>query len=266
MRTLSDLIAFLEAFAPPALAESWDNVGLLVGDRHRAVSRVMTCLTITKASADEAIAAQADLIVTHHPLPFRPFKRLTTDTPEGRLLLALITAGVAIYSPHTAFDSTGGGINRQLAAGLALTDVHPLVPAPAGSNVANHIGGGRYGQLSGSQTLAQLAAAVKEFLNIQQVQIVGAADQPVQRVAVACGSAGEFLEPAHAAGCHVLLTGETRFHTCLEAEALGVALLLTGHYASERFAVETLAEVIGEKFPGLDVWASRSENDPLAWI
>src|ERR1700677_733669 len=105
MATLADLIGFLEAFAPPSLAETWDNVGLLVGDRNRPAERVMTCLTVTRASADEAIAERADTIISHHPLPFRPLKRLTGDTHEGRLLLDLIAAGVAIYSPHTAFDS-----------------------------------------------------------------------------------------------------------------------------------------------------------------
>src|SRR5690348_2475658 len=105
MATVSELARFLDAFAPPALAESWDNVGLLVGDASRAVTKVMTCLTVTAESAREAIAGKAELIVTHHPLPFRPLARLTTDTPEGRLLWELIGAGVSIYSPHTAFDS-----------------------------------------------------------------------------------------------------------------------------------------------------------------
>ncbi|HEY1784747.1 MAG TPA: Nif3-like dinuclear metal center hexameric protein, partial [Pirellulales bacterium] len=88
----------------------------------------------------------------------------------------------------------------------------------------------------------------------------------VENVAVACGSAGEFLEPAHAAGCQLLVTGEVRFHTCLEAEALGVALLVVGHFASERFAVEALADVLAKQFPAVSVWASQRESDPLRWL
>src|SRR5688572_13285580 len=128
MTKLHDLCAFLERFAPARLAEDWDNVGLLVGDRERSVTRVMTCLTITPISAQEAIDEQADVIVTHHPLPFRPLKRLTTDSVPGRLLWELIRAGIAIHSPHTAFDSAAAGINQRLAAGLGLTDIQPLVP------------------------------------------------------------------------------------------------------------------------------------------
>lgn len=72
MTELNKVCEYLDQFAPLQLAEDWDNVGLLVGDRQRVVQRIMTCLTITPASADEAVREGADLIVTHHPLPFRP--------------------------------------------------------------------------------------------------------------------------------------------------------------------------------------------------
>ena len=128
MTTVSDIAAYLEEFAPRRLAADWDNVGLLVGDDSRSVKKVMTCLTITPESADEAVAEKADLIVTHHPLPFRELRRVTTQTPEGRVLLNLIAAGVAVYSPHTAFDSARAGINQRLAEGLQLRDIEPLTP------------------------------------------------------------------------------------------------------------------------------------------
>ena len=117
MIQLKDICNYLEEFAPPVLAEQWDNVGLLAGDPESAVARLMTCLTITPQSAQEAVQRQADLVVTHHPLPFRALKRVVTTTTPGRLLWDLITHRVAIYSPHTAFDSTAGGINQQLAEG-----------------------------------------------------------------------------------------------------------------------------------------------------
>ena len=95
------------------LAEEWDNVGLLVGDPDQQVKRVMTCLTITPASAEEALERQAEMIITHHPLPFRPLKRLTTAQTASRLLLQLIEGKIAVHSPHTAFDSAAAGINQQ---------------------------------------------------------------------------------------------------------------------------------------------------------
>jgi dinuclear metal center YbgI/SA1388 family protein len=257
---LSELCQFLENFAPARLAEDWDNVGLLVGDPQQAVRRVMTCLTITPASAAEAVREKVDVIITHHPLPFRPLKQLTTAATPGRLLLDLIRAGIAIHSPHTAFDSALTGINQRLAEGLGLQQIQPLVPNPRD---AQQLGSGRFGRFGEPKPLAQVAEVLKRFLNIATLQAVGNSDQLVTQAAVACGSAGSFLQPAMQAGCELLVTGETTFHTCLEAEASGVALLLPGHYASERFAVERLAEVLALQFPALNVFASRNERDPL---
>lgn len=261
MHTVAEVARFLEQLAPPALAESWDNVGLLVGRYEQPLKRVMTCLTVTPASAGEAVARRADLVVSHHPLPFRPLGRITSETTEGRLLLELIGAKIAVYSPHTAFDSAEKGINRRLADGLKLTGVRPLVPG-----IEEGQGAGRYGKLKARAPLADLAAQVKQLLVIDHARVVGSLDAPVETVAVACGSAGELLAPAHQAGCQALVTGEVRFHTCLEAESLGVGLVLAGHFASERFAVEQLADILGRRFAGLEVWASTQENDPLQWL
>ncbi len=261
MHSVADVAQFLEEFAPPALAESWDNVGLLVGSYALQVQRVMTCLTITPASAREAVEKQADLVVSHHPLPFRPLRQVTTETSEGRLLLELIAAKISVFSPHTAFDSAQQGINQRLAEGLQLTDIAPLVPSAEPGQ-----GAGRFGRLRTQLPLTALATAVKQLLAIKNVQAVGRLDQPVHTVGVACGSAGEFLAPAHAVGCDALVTGEVRFHGCLEAESLDMGLVLAGHFASERFAVEQLASVLADKFPALDVWASKQEKDPLHWL
>src|SRR3954447_5365229 len=126
MLTVEAVVQYLERLAPPPLAADWDNVGLMLGERAAEVRRVMPCLTVTPESAAEAAEANAQLVVTHHPILFRGIKRLTDATPEGRMLLALARAGVAVYSPHTAFDNTAGGINDLLAGKLGLTAVGPL--------------------------------------------------------------------------------------------------------------------------------------------
>lgn len=128
MLTVADVANHLERLAPPDLAADWDNVGLLLGERSAAVGRVMTCLTVTPDSAAEAIEAKADLIVTHHPILFRGAKRLTDASVEGRMVLGLARAGVAVYSPHTAFDNSAGGINALIARRLGLVEVAPLRP------------------------------------------------------------------------------------------------------------------------------------------
>jgi dinuclear metal center YbgI/SA1388 family protein len=224
----------------------------------------MTCLTITPASCSEAVSQKADLIVTHHPLPFQPLRRLTTETTPGRLLLALIEAGIAVYSPHTAFDSAAAGINQQLAEGLGLAEIKPLVPSAP--DAALNLGSGRRGKFASPLRLSEVASRLKSFLKISGLHAVGPADALISSVAVACGSGGSFLEHAIRQDIDLLVTGETSFHTCLEAEARGVHLLLAGHFASERFAVERLAEVLAGEFPKLVIWASEQEADPLRWL
>ncbi len=263
MTTVQRVGEFLDSFAPGRLAEDWDNVGLLVGDSSHEVTRIMTCLTVTPASADEAVRENVDLIVSHHPLPFRPLKRITTDSVPGRLLWQLIRAGVSIYSPHTRFDSAATGINQRLAEGIGLLNIQPLVPS---EDDPDGLGAGRYGSVDGERTHADVANSLKEFLSIDGLHVVGESTRVINRVAVACGSAGSFLGAARRKGCDLLVTGETTFHTCLEAEATDVDLLLPGHFASERFAVESLAHVLGAEFSDTDVWASRDEAGPLRWM
>lgn len=128
MTTVADVARFIESVAPLERAADWDNVGLLLGSQTNPVARVLVCLTTTPEVVAEAVAWQADLIVTHHPILFRPVQRLTDGTPEGRMVLALARANIAVYSSHTAFDDCAGGINDLLAGMLQLADVEPLRP------------------------------------------------------------------------------------------------------------------------------------------
>lgn len=251
----------MEKFAPTQLAEDWDNVGLLIGDRTQSIERVMTCLTVTPRTVAEAVQRRADLIVTHHPIPFRPMKRLTTDTITGGIVWQLARAGISVYSPHTGFDSAENGINQSLGIRLGLEGLEPLIPQEDGVQA---VGAGRLGQLQESQTLAEFVSSIKLSLSIDSIRVVNSEDSSVKRVAIACGSGGSFLGKAKARGCDTLVTGEATFHTCLEAEARGMSLVLLGHFASERFAVETLAELLKVSFESTEIWSSATERDPLS--
>lgn len=128
MITVSELIEWLETqgIAPLRLAESWDNVGLLWGDGKARISRLMTCLTVTPETASEAIDENVDLIVSHHPVLFKPVQKINADRAPGSYLWPLARAGVNVFSPHTAFDNGAGGINDGLAVMLGLVEVEPL--------------------------------------------------------------------------------------------------------------------------------------------
>lgn len=269
MPLITDISQFLARFAPLALAESWDNVGLLIGNPSRSVRRIVTCLTITPDVAAEAIELQAQLIVSHHPVLFKPVQKLVSTDPQGQMLLQLIEAGIAIYSPHTAFDSAQHGINQQLAELFSLCDIQPLrkkiIPF-SGQDLGDNQGAGRCGSLQASKTLNEMCVLTKRLLDVQNLQYVGDPGIEIHRLAIACGAAAEFIPDAIQAGCDALLVGEARFHDCLRARDSGVALILPGHYATERPAVETLASLLHSEFPEVFVTASQVEADPVKFV
>lgn len=260
------VLDFLARLAPLGLAESWDNVGLLLGERRKSIQRLMTCLTITPRVVAEAISARADAIVSHHPLPFKPLAKITSDTVTGQLVLKLLSNDIAVYSAHTAMDSAAEGINQHIAERMEFDAIEPLIPQTQspGAQIADvGLGSGRMAQIRSGENLATIASQLGRALHAGSVRAVGAPHSIPKRAAIACGSGGGFLEAARRRGCDLMISGEATFHTCLEAEASNICLLLTGHFASERFAMEWLADRLAEEFPQLEVWASREDLDPL---
>ncbi len=123
---LSDLIGIISKIAPPSLAEDWDNVGLQVGDPSAEVRRVMVALDPCPAAVDEAIANSCQLLVTHHPLIFKPLKRISTADETGRLIHRSIGNNLAIVSLHTNYDIAENGVNDLLSRMLDLQGARPL--------------------------------------------------------------------------------------------------------------------------------------------
>jgi dinuclear metal center YbgI/SA1388 family protein len=119
---LSTIVKAIENFAPPSLAESWDNVGLLVGDPDQEISRVLLTIDYLAAVVEEGRAEKCDLVIAYHPPIFHPLKRIVAGNP----VFDAIRRGLAIYSPHTALDVAEGGTNDMLADVLGLTDRKPL--------------------------------------------------------------------------------------------------------------------------------------------
>ncbi|RMG36970.1 MAG: Nif3-like dinuclear metal center hexameric protein [Planctomycetota bacterium] len=287
MPRVSEIVEWLGRRMPLELGEEWDNVGLLLGDPAAEVRSVMTCLTLTLDVVDEAIERGVQLVVTHHPILFRPAQKLTTDSVDGAIVWRLAGQGVAVFSPHTAYDSAAAGINQQLAEALGLKSIDALRPIEGGDDAAGRcdrpaeaagsgtavegsggsvVGAGRWGELEVTVRLGEFLQRVRDVLGVRHLRFVGEPDRVVRRVAVACGAGGSFLEDAVACGCDVMLTGEASFHTCLAARHRNLALVLPGHYASERPAMERLAERIGRAFPELTAWASERECDPIQWL
>ena len=228
--TASDIIQCIDEFAPWALAEEWDNPGLLAGSPDRPVRRVLCALDLTQDLLREAGRREADMLLTHHPILFRARRNLREDDPEGALLCALVRSGLCMVAAHTNFDYAQGGVNDVLAERLGLTDVRTLP------------WGGRLGNIS-PRSLGEFALDVRNALG-DAVRVYGPREKRISRVALLGGAGGDFIRDAAAEGTDVYLTGEIGYHKALEALDLGMAVLEAGHRATENPAVETLAEAL----------------------
>jgi dinuclear metal center YbgI/SA1388 family protein len=124
-----EVVSILERLAPPGLAAEWDNVGLLVGDAAAEVRRLLLCIDLTEAVLAEATKAAATMVMAYHPVIFKPVSRLTAEAEP--VVYQAARRGLAVYSMHTAWDSTAGGADDVLAEAMGLTDCRPLIPAAA---------------------------------------------------------------------------------------------------------------------------------------
>ena len=128
MPKIKEIISVLEKLAPPHLAESWDHIGLMVGDPLGETQKVLCALDVNEAVIDEAIRFQAGLIVSHHPFLFKPLSSLDFSSEKGRMIKKLVQHDIAVYAMHTNYDIAFGGLNDYLAQGLGLQEIKVLSP------------------------------------------------------------------------------------------------------------------------------------------
>ena len=124
---ISQVVNLLEQIAPPGLAEEWDNVGLLIGDRGASVRKVMLCIDLTPEVLSEAIAAKVQMVMAYHPVIFKPVSRVIAEANE--VVYQAARRGISVYSMHTALDVAPGGTNDVLADAMGLHDRRPLEPS-----------------------------------------------------------------------------------------------------------------------------------------
>jgi dinuclear metal center YbgI/SA1388 family protein len=250
---IADLASCMEALAPLALAESWDNVGLIVGDREAPLRGVLVAVDLSPEVMREAERAKADAVVAYHPPVFQPLKRLLA----GDLGYEAARRGLAVYSPHTALDVAEGGTNDALADVLGVKDRRPLR-----SKVPGGPGIGRVGDVA-PVAAARLAEGVKLALRLSHLLVAGSLDRNVTRVAVCAGAGGSLVDDAAAAGAQVFLAGELGHHDALRAARLGLTVLCTLHSNTERLALPPLARRMRERLPGVEVRVSEADRDPF---
>lgn len=264
------IIQLMEELAPQSYAESWDSVGLQLGNSDAVIDKIMVALEVTEAVAAEAAEKSVDLLIVHHPLIFKPMKTITEHQPLGRMVRQLIRADIHVYVAHTNLDIAWGGLNDSLADMLELEQVELLQATEGQQPGERPTGIGRIGFLPEPMTLEALAAALKESLQATGVRFVGKAGHVIKKVALCTGAGADLIADARRTGCDVLITGDVKYHNAREAETAGLALIDAGHFETEHTTVSTLAgwlkEKIDEKGYEISVIESESLGNPFTFI
>lgn len=259
MTTVQDILTVLETLAPYSLAESWDNCGLLAGDRTASVSHVLCALDVTEAVAQEASRIGAQVIVAHHPAIFTSVSRVTADDATGRMLRHVITHNIAVICMHTNLDCAQGGVNDAFAAALKLENVEPM---GAGENGML----GRVGDYPGvPMSAAACAAFVKRRLHAGGVRFVDGSRE-IRRIAVGGGACGKMMDAALAKGADAFVIGDCSYDLMQRAQSLGLTLIDAGHFPTENPVVPVLAHTLQHAFPEVEATVSEIHADCIQFI
>ena len=242
--TVCEIWNVLSKWAPPELAESWDNTGLQVGDPDAPVQRLMVALDATENVLEASYEQKAQMVLTHHPLLFRPVSSLDISKQLPRLLAGFLRKNIALAAAHTNLDSTVGGVSDLLANALGLSDVKPLQtsePNPPS------VGLGRIGNLPYGCKLAEIMLKVSSMLRNPGLLVVGHPEQMITRVAL-CGGSGSDLWPmAVDEDADLFLSAEIKHHIAREAEQMGKAIIDAGHFYTEWPVVPAMAEYMKQQ-------------------
>jgi dinuclear metal center YbgI/SA1388 family protein len=237
---VKDILESLNEEAPFSLAESWDNVGLLIGNPEQEVTTVLAGLDPTNSLVDEAIELGANTIITHHPVIFKPLSAINTADPAGKLLEKALSNQIAIIGCHTNFDSASEGVSDYLALQLGLENLSPLVSSS--DDKSTDTGLGRIGLYPAPLASSDFLAKVLDVLNLPCVQTAGALPEKVTSVAV-CGGSGSDLAPiALRQGADVYLSAEIKHSTAIWAVENDFCIIDGTHYATEKPAVTLLVK------------------------
>ena len=242
----SELERIIFEIAPFEMAEEWDNVGLLI-DCGNSTDKVLFSLDASLEAISEAEELGCKIIVSHHPVIFHPLKRIIS----GSAVETAIRKGISVISAHTNFDSAEGGINDVLSKLLGLEEVVIVEHMPRVGYIPN-----------GPVPLEEFAGYVKEKLSIPSVSIADAG-LPVKKVMILGGAGGSYFRIAKSHGCDTLLTGEASHDEGVDAKALGVNIVVAGHYGTENPGMPAFCDLVRKKIGNkAECILSRRNCDP----
>ena len=242
MVKLNKILDFLCDFAPVELAESYDNVGLLIGDKNKEVKKVLITLDVDEKVVDDAVKKGCDLVISHHPLIFTPVKTITEDSSISRTIIKLIKNDISLISMHTNFDSVSSGLCDVFLDKIALTDTRCSIE---GDEVN---GAGRVAYLKETKTLSSIITKVKEEFGLENVKYIGKPDDKIEKIAVCNGGGADFIYKAYESGAQLYISGDFKYHHARFAYENGIALIEVPHYNAEIAFCQYVYDLLKSQF------------------
>ncbi len=252
MTTVKDIYDYIDSFAPFDTQESYDNAGILTGSPQDSVTRALIALDITTSVVREADKINAQLIVSHHPIIFRPIKSVM----KGTALYALVQKGISAICAHTNLDKS-----QEFGVNTALADIMGLKNRRVSDK----------GELlftaetSSSMTAEKFAQLVKESLSLEGIGYTDSG-RMISKVGFCSGAGGEEIFTAVSDGCDAFVTGEMKHHEIIFANENNISVFILGHFGSENVVIRPLAEKLSERFPEVEFIVMPNDTDGVTVI
>lgn len=236
--TVEQLINKLDEIFPKSLSQPWDNDGIdVIPDKNAEVTRVLCALDCTSVAIETAKKLGCNLILTHHPLVFKPLGSVSDSDSVGKRVIECIKSGIAAVSFHTRLDIIDGGVNDTLAGMLGIENACDFVPY------------GRIGEIK-EESFEDFASLVAEKLQLDKGELdLVKSRNTVKKVAVVSGGGKDEINAVVAAGADTFVTGEVTHSAMIDCKELGLNLICATHYATERIIVPVLADKVREFAP-----------------
>ena len=237
------LYQYFEERIPSSLREPWDNDGIMcLPDGSAEIYRALVALDVTEEIVDYAIERGFDIIVSHHPLIFRPMTSINEENHISRKLIKLISSGISVFSFHTRADKLVGGVNDRLADILGMYDAVPFGDGDLG----------RIGTIDEPMELQDFAYRVKQLIGADAVRYAdGFSD--VHKVAVVGGDGKGYVKAAIEAGADTFLSGRIGYNVMEEATEMGINLIEAGHFYTEAHISEFFRDLLIDFDPNIYV-------------
>lgn len=244
MAKTSEIIKILNEYAPLEQAESWDNSGWQVFFGNDNTTKTLICLSVTEDVVNQAIELGCNLIISHHPVIFKPLKVIN----DAKIIKA-VNNGIQIYSLHTNCDKTKGGTSDLIAQKLNLQKTASL-------NDFVRVGLAQY-----EMSLDELISYVKLAFNVERVKLTNNGNKNiVKTIAVCAGAGAEFIEDVDKYNIDAYITSEIKYHDALDCR--NTALLDIGHFESEKPFVEQIKNILEKKKKRISVVIAKEKT---AW-